>query len=363
MNRNLTQNSHIKTKQLKINVAVLGLGKMGNTHVKAAKASPFIDKIIGYEPTAELALERGREMKIETVSNLDLILNDQSIKLFYIAAVNEAHAELAVSALNAGKAVMCEKPMGITMEEAKRIVEAQKTNDSFLQIGFELRYSKLYMKVKEWIDAGLIGKPLNSYCQYYTYASHKKDTWRAKSKGTLIGEKLSHYLDLPRWWFGREVTQTYSMSAPNFIHYFNHPDNHQISYKFADGAVSSLNFVMGIAITDFQEKLAEDGHLLTYFIYGDKGAIATDLFRKTIKRWSFSEDEKQLKSKVAEEITFDITNEWVHNVHDQNMRIAELVAKNQKPDHSALDAFETMKLCFAAEISTRENRVVKLNEI
>lgn len=356
----------------KINVAVLGLGNMGATHVNAAKSSVFIDKIIGYEPQAEVAQVRGRELSIETVSELSSILQDKSIKLTYIAAPNEDHRDLVEKCLKAGKAVLCEKPMGVTLDEARDILTVEKTSGEFLQIGFELRYSKLYKTVKEWIDASLIGKPLNSHCLYYCSEFHKKNTWRSKSKGTLIGEKLSHYLDLPRWWFGETVTEVFATSAPNFVKYFNHPDNHQINYKFANGAVSSLNFIMGVAETDTgdplqdtQEKQVDDGHALRYMIYGDKGAIETDVFRRTIRRWSFFDGPEQLGSKIIEEIKYPESEylEWGHNVHGQNLRIAELVANDLKPDNPASDAYETMKLCFAAEMSTNENRIVALHEL
>jgi len=356
----------------KINVAVLGLGSMGATHVRAAKESPFIEKITGYEPDAARAALRGGELGITAHNNLSEILDDKSIKLIYIAASNEAHRELAVSSLKAGKAVLCEKPMGITLEEARAMLNAEKESGSFLQIGFELHYSKLYMKVKEWIDAGLIGRPLNSHCLYYCSEFHKKNTWRVKSAGTLIGEKLSHYLDLPRWWFGKKVTEVFSMNAPNFVNYFNHPDNHQINYRFEDGSISNLNFVMGIAesdlgdpLMDIIEKQSDDGHALRYMIYGDKGAIEADVFRRRIRRWEFSDGEEKLESRIAEQIKFNKADdsEWFHNVYGQNLRIAELVANGMKPETPASDSFETMKLCFASEISEREKRIVKLDEL
>lgn len=121
---------------------------------------------------------------------------------------------------------------------------------------------------------------------------HLKDMWRSKSEGTLIGEKLSHYIDLQRWFLGSPVLEVYSMSAPNAVTYFNHPDNHQINLRFANGAISNLNFVMHIAET-----------------------IA------------FPKEEDQV---------------WFHNTHGQNVRVAELVAKGLPPEVSASDAFETM---------------------
>ncbi|MCF6174884.1 MAG: Gfo/Idh/MocA family oxidoreductase [Victivallaceae bacterium] len=356
----------------KIDVAVLGIGRMGITHVEAAKASPYVNKIYGYEPDAERAVLRGKELEIEATSDLDSILNNPEIKLFYIASINEVHAEQTELALRAGKAVLCEKPMGESLAEAYRMVKAEEETGNFLQIGFELHYSKMYMKAKEWIDQGLIGTPVNCHCRYYSSEFHGKNTWRSNSKGTLIGEKLSHYLDLQRWFMGNEVEEVFSMNSPNVVDYFHHPDNHQINMRFENGATANLNFLMYLGETDHTdpllevlEKQSDDGHFLQYHIMGTKGAIETDVFRRRIRRWEFGDSPTQLTSKIVETIKYDKSEDqvWIHNTHGQNVRIAELVANGMKPENPVSDSLATMKLGFAAEISERENRIVKLLEL
>ena len=321
----------------KIDVAVLGLGGMGGTHVGAAKASPYVQRIVGYEPDLARAKARGAELGIDhATNNLAEILEDPRIKLVYIASVNEVHAEQTELALRAGKAVLCEKPMGINADESRRMVKVQAETGGFLQIGFELHYSKIYMLAKQWIDQGLIGRPVNCHCRYYCSEFHYKDTWRSRSKGTLIGEKLSHYIDLQRWFLGDAVEEVFSMSSPNVVEYYNHSDNHQINLRFKGGAIANLNFVMYIGETDANdpllemlEKQSDDGHALGYYIFGTKGAIETDVFRRRIRRWEFSDSPKQMVSKLVETIRYDAKEdqEWIHNTHGQNIRIAELVAK------------------------------------
>ncbi|MCF7854034.1 MAG: Gfo/Idh/MocA family oxidoreductase [Candidatus Pacebacteria bacterium] len=355
-----------------INVAVLGLGGMGGTHVGAAKASPYVNKIIGYEPDPERARLRGEELGIESTADLDAILNDPDIALVTIAAINAVHAEQTIRSLRAGKAVLCEKPMAENLADAKNMVAAEAETGIFLQIGFELHYSKMYTTVKDWIDAGLIGTPVNCHCRYYCSEFHLKNTWRSRSKGTMIGEKLSHYLDLQRWFMGSPVEDVFSMHAPNAVTYFNHPDNHQINLRFENDAIANLNFVMHIGETDHTdpllellEKQSDDGHFLQYHIFGTKGAIEADVFRRRIRRWEFSDSPKQLVSKIVETLTFPKEEDqvWFHNTHGQNVRVAELVAKGLPPENPATDALETMKVGFAAETSEREKRIVKLSEM
>ena len=352
-------------------VAVLGLGGMGGTHVGAAKASPHVRKIYGYEPDPARAEMRGRELEIQATSELDSILNNPEIKLVYIASINGAHAEQTEKALRAGKAVLCEKPMGESPAEAQRMIAAEKETGGFLQIGFELHYSKIYTQAKAWIEQGLIGTPVNCHCRYYASEFHGKNTWRSNSKGTLIGEKLSHYIDLQRWFIGSEVEDVFSMNAPNVVSYFNHPDNHQINLRFKNGAISNLNFVMYAGETDHAdpllemlEKQSDDGHFLQYHIFGTKGAIETDVFRRRIRRRTFTDGPEHLMNQIVETITFPKSEDqiWFHNTHGQNVRIAELVASGLPPENPAADSYETMKVGFAAETSERERRVVKMSE-
>lgn len=356
----------------KINVAVLGLGGMGGTHVQAAQASPWVNGITGYEPAPERAAQRGRELGIPATADLAAILRDPGIRLVTIASTNETHCELTCQALRAGKAVLCEKPMGVSLAEARMMRDTARDTGGFLQIGFELRYSQLYRQIKDWIGAGLIGQPLNSHCDYWCSEFHLRDSWRSKSPDSLIGEKLCHYLDLPRWWFGQEVVELHSMASPNFVSYFNHPDNHQIMYRFADGTMSSLMFVMGTAETwggdplqDYVAVQADDGHRLTYLIWGSKGAIEADVFRRRIRRWEFTDQPDKLHSRLVETLTYtkETDLEWSHNVHGQNLRVIELVATGQPPDTPAADSCESMKLVFAAEQSERERRGIRLAEV
>ena len=356
----------------RIDVAILGLGGMGGTHVEAAKISPYVNKIYGYEPNRERAEKRGEELKTATTFDLNSLLKNPEIKLFYIASPNNVHAEQTELALRAGKAVLCEKPMGESLAEAHRMVKAWKESGHFLQIGFELHYSKLYMKAKEWIEQGLIGTPINCQCRYYCSEFHGKNSWRSKSSGTLIGEKLSHYLDLQRWFTGDEAEEVFSMHSPNVVNYFHHPDNHQINIRFRNGAVANLNFLMYLGETyhhdpllEILEKQSDDGHFLQFHIVGTGGAIETDVFRRRIRRWKFTDGSRQLISKIVETITYDRAEdqEWIHNTRGQNIRIAELVAKGMPPENPVTDSLATMELGFAAEISEKEKRSVKLSEL
>ena len=229
------------------------------------------------------------------------------------------------------------------------------------------------MRAKQWIDEGKIGNVVNIQTRYFCCEFHRKNNWRSNSTGSfLIGEKLSHYLDLQRWFMGSEVESVYSVSAPKVVSYFHHRDNHNITTKFKNGGVGVLNFIMYAAesyhadpLQDTLTKQSDDGHDLSYLIVGTKGAIETDVFRRRIRRWEFSYVDDGLESKIVETETYpkEVDQVWIHNTKGQNIRIAELIANGARPEVSPLDAFETMKLCFAAERSEDTGKIVLLSEL
>lgn len=356
----------------KFDAAVLGLGGMGGTHVGAAKASPHVNKIYGYEPDPERRKQRAEELGI-IPADLPEILANPEIKFVSIASSNNTHIELAEAALRAGKKVMCEKPMGDTLEEATHLIKVKQELNGFLQIGFELHYSRLYMKAKEWIDQGLIGKVVNIQTRYLCTVNHSKGSWRSKGKGSfLIGEKLSHYLDLQRWFMGSEPETVYSVSSPRVLPSVEYRDNHNITTTFKNGGIGVLVFTAytaesyhGEQYEDLLAKQRDDGHVLQYLIIGDKGMIETDVFARRIRRWTFTNIDGRLESARDEEIRYPqaLDNAWIHNTAGQNVQIMDLISKGLPPGVPAEDAYQTMRFCFAAGLSEDTGRIVRMDEL
>jgi predicted dehydrogenase len=357
-----------------IQVGILGGGKMGENVIRHLGDSSLVRGITVFDRHPERMASLKERFGVETAESLERVLEDPKIRLVFITASNNAHRELTVAALEAGKAVMCEKPMATTLADAQAMAEAAERTKGFLQIGFELRYSHLYTTVKAWIDQGLLGRVLNTHCFYCSSAWGRHDVWRARSgtSGGMFGEKLSHYVDLPRWWIGDAVEEVYATCAPNVVSYLEVHDNFHCTYRFKSGAVSQITFMMGPAATFHGDPLqnavsqqAGDGHALRYLIYGDKGAAETDVFPRTIKRWEFGEDDYGQTSTWVQTETWNPDRDFAyfHNTHDQALDIVRRVVEGEPPKTRPRDALETMRLCFAAELSAKENRPVRLEEV
>ncbi|MBO0881155.1 MAG: Gfo/Idh/MocA family oxidoreductase, partial [Mycobacterium sp.] len=276
-------------------VAVVGLGNNGQAKGGHLTESELVEDIVVHDVDPDRTSAVVEKYRARPARDFDEILADSQIGLVAIATPNDTHAQLTVAALEAGKPVLCEKPMATTLKAATSMVDAAERTGGFLQSGFELRYSKLYTTIKEWIDAGLLGDVVNTHCTMVTSEYLGRRSWRADPEvcGDMFGEKLSHYVDLPRWWLPGEVRDIYAVSAPNIVPYFGIPDNYHAIYRFDDGTVSELSFFMGPASTIARDPLtggrsrpaAGDGHELRYIVYGTRGAAQSEVYGRRLVRW------------------------------------------------------------------------------
>jgi predicted dehydrogenase len=338
------------------------------------KDHPLVEDIIMMDVSEERLAKLRAQHGMNTTTDLGALLADPEIRLVFVTSSNHAHKELCMAAFAAGKAVMCEKPIANTLEDAREMVETAERKGLFFQIGFELHYSKLYTKIKEWIDAGLLGRVVSTHCLYCSSA-YDKAQWRntIKEGGNTFGERLSHYVDLTRWWIGEPVEQVYSACAPNVVPYTEVRDNYHTTYRFRGGAVSHISYYLNYPalfrgdalqdnITDLQ---LGDGHKLRYIVVGTEGAAETDVFYRRIKRWKFTDTPEVMASDWVENLTWPSKEDhsYYHNGTDQTLDIVRRVHEGLPPATPARDALETMRLCFAAEKSADEGRVVRLEEV
>ena len=359
---------------MQIKVGILGSGKMGESVVQHLKDCPQVGSIVAYDIDEGRVRNLMNEHHVAGSTHLSDILSDPAVKLVFVTAANHAHKELAIRAFEAGKAVLCEKPVANTLADAREMVETAERFKVFFQVGFELRYSLLYSKVKAWIDAGLLGDVVSTHC-LYTSSAYDRKAWRNTQRegGDTFGERLSHYVDLTRWWVGAPVVDVFSACAPNVVPYTEVRDNYHTTYRFANGAVSHISYYMNYPAVFNGDPLADsitdlqlgDGHKLRFIVVGTKGAAETDVFHRRLKRWEFTDTPELMASNWVEDLTWTSKEDhfYYHNTTHQACDVVRRVAEGLPPMISARDAYETMRLCFAAEKSAGTGLLTRLDEL
>ena len=142
-----------------IGVAVLGAGRMGQTHVRNMAAIPNAHVVVVADPVAEAA-ERAATWRGRSAPPTDTVeaILDPEVEAVVIVTPTDTHATLIETALRAGKAVWSEKPIAQEMAETARIVDLWRELDIPVQLGFMRRFDPGYERAKRLIDNGELGR-------------------------------------------------------------------------------------------------------------------------------------------------------------------------------------------------------------
>ncbi len=162
---------------------------------------------------------------IPRFSSLEECLEKVDLDAVVVTTPDGTHADVVVPALAAGKFVFVEKPLDITAERCRQIVEADKQAGGKTFVGFNLRFAPTYVKVKELIDAGAIGQVLTIQAdEFYNGGRTYFRRWNRLRRfgGGLWITKASHDFDLLYWMAGREPLAVYAMDALSY--YIPRPD-------------------------------------------------------------------------------------------------------------------------------------------
>ena len=150
---------------------------------------------------------------------LDEILADKSIDAVSVCVANAFHADTTIKALESGKHVLCEKPMGITLEECEKMIETAHRCGRRLMIGQNQRLTPAHRKARELISSGSMGKVLtfqSAFCHSgpETWCVDKnKNTWFFRKSVAVLGSVADlgvHKIDLIKYLVGDEIEKVYS---------------------------------------------------------------------------------------------------------------------------------------------------------
>lgn len=136
-----------------IRVGIVGCGEMGKIHAECLSEIEGVVLTAFYDVVHESAAYLAKRYQGIPCRNLDELL--EGVDCVYICTPHDSHVELATEALLGGKAVFCEKPMALTVEEALQLVETVKKTGKAFAIGFNQRFSPGVLRLKEYLSSSL----------------------------------------------------------------------------------------------------------------------------------------------------------------------------------------------------------------
>src|SRR6201987_633120 len=330
-----------------IGVAFLGLGRMGETHLRNLTAISGVKVVVVADPAKERA-ERGRAMTGAEVALTDpeKAIEHPSVDVVIIVTPTNTHARLIEVAANAGKAVFSEKPIALDLAETERIVKLVRERRVPVQLGFMRRYDPGYARAKAKIEAGELGK-------LETFRALSRDTYPPSlefllGSGGLFLDMALHDFDLARFLVG-EVDEVYAWGGALIDERFAQAND-------ADTAMTLLRFKNGVLGVVETSRRSNWGYDIRTEVAGSVGKVVIEAPRKT--PFVFA---KSFASSFDHYENFPDRFDLGYRLELETFFGA--LRGGKKPSPGPEDALETLRLAVAATKSWREKRPVKISEI
>ncbi|HID61742.1 MAG TPA: Gfo/Idh/MocA family oxidoreductase, partial [Anaerolineae bacterium] len=228
------------TQQLK--VSVIGCGNIGaGGHAPAYAHIAEAELVAVCDVVEERAGEVAEKWGADPFTDYRQLLEREDIAMVDVCLPTYLHAPVTIAALEAGKHVLCEKPMAHTLEAAETMIEAAEKAGLRLMIGQVRRFDHRYVSIKEQIDGGKVGRPVFIRRAERQFLPFPPDAWQWDSKrgGGVILDIGVHVTDLFRWYFGQEAIEVYAVakSVRQAAREAGSYDHAMITCKFDGGGV------------------------------------------------------------------------------------------------------------------------------
>jgi scyllo-inositol 2-dehydrogenase (NADP+) len=189
-----------------INVGVVGLGKMGLSHLSMFNAHPDVNIIGICDSTGYLLSVLSKYTGLQTYSDFKSMLAVPELDAVVIATPSSMHAAMVREALQRGLHVFCEKPFCLDPRNSAELTTLARSSQLVTQVGYHYRYVGAFQEVKRLLDAQAIGKVSHILAEAYgpVVLRQQGATWRStKSQGGgSLYDYAAHPLNLVNWYFG-----------------------------------------------------------------------------------------------------------------------------------------------------------------
>jgi scyllo-inositol 2-dehydrogenase (NAD+) len=337
-------------RKTKLNVGLIGLGRLGRVYARDLATRIPCTRLVAVADVDAGAVEAiAHEFDVPRHStDPATVIGDQAVDAVVIVTPTSTHRTISEAALAAGKAVFCEKPLSISLDEAIAISRAVERSGIFFQMGFMRRFDRGFAAAKRRLDDGAIGDAV-------VFKSTSRDPYRPsveyadpRSSGGLIIDMGIHDFDLARWYMG-EVTAVQAIGG-----LLAYPELGAVGD--IDNAVISLIFASGrLGVVDITRN-GIYGYDISADLLGTKGTLRVGYLRETpmmvmTKGVVTHDTVPYFMERFADAYTAQLEN-FAHNV-----------LQDREPPITVNDGIEALRVAVAATRAQQTGVRVMLDSI
>ena len=250
-----------------IKFAIVGCGRIAQRHAEHISKKGHLTAVCDIVPEKAISLGRQYGAKVYT-DYKEMLLSEPQTDVIAVCSPNGLHAYHAIEGLKAGYNILCEKPMGITVNECGKMIQAAELANKRLFAIKQNRFNPPVVAVKKLLDEGRLGKVLSLQlsCFWNRNADYYANSWKGTKDldgGTLFTQ-FSHFIDL-LYWLNGDVEEV-SAYMGNFVHkgIIDFEDTGVVIIKFFNGSIGTVNYTVNSYDKNMEGSLT---------IFGERGTI------------------------------------------------------------------------------------------
>ncbi|MFP3903949.1 MAG: Gfo/Idh/MocA family protein [Armatimonadota bacterium] len=330
---------------------IIGCGVIAPTHIKAVQATDGAEFVACCDVVEEKAQERADEFgdgDVKVYRDLEDMLNDPDVDVVSICTPSGMHSEQAIMAAEAGKHILCEKPMDVELKKIDAMIAAAKENNVKLSGVFQRRTYESSNKVRDAVRSGKLGRVVIGDCYQKYFRSHEyyasgdwRATWELDGGGALMNQGV-HGIDLLLYIMGD--VKRINANARTLVRNIAVEDTAVATLEFANGALGVIEGTTSIT----------PGYGCKIQISGDDGTI--EVVNKEITMWDIPGEEEEIEQGedevgTARDATSGLTEEG-HTSHVADM--VDAINNDREPQIPGREARRAVEVIKAIYKSSRE---------
>jgi myo-inositol 2-dehydrogenase / D-chiro-inositol 1-dehydrogenase len=340
-----------------VKVGLIGSGFVADIHAHAFRHFvPNAEILAVASPTPGKAAQFARERGIPNAfEDYRALLAMPEIDMVTLSLPNDLHCQATVDAANAGKHIVCEKPLCRTWNEAETMIETCKRQGVLLLYAEELLFAPKYVRAKQLADEGALGNVFLVKQWEEHFGPHSSWFWDVnRSGGGVLLDMGCHSVEYARWVFGKPAIKSVSATMGTFVHGEKTAgEDHAIVVVEYEGnrvALAENSWAKPGGVDDRAE------------IYGSKGHTRADLLRGNALT-TYSEvgyGYATEKMDVTTGWTFTMFEEvWNYGFPQELQAAVQCVLGETEPIETGEDGREVLKIIYAAYQSAGEGRRIE----
>lgn len=231
-------------KHVKYGIGIIGAGGIAQAHAEAYRAQGNAEIKALADTDAARAQASARSWGVDAYGRYEQLLERKDIHAVSICTPPASHAEIAIAAAAAGKHVLVEKPVSMSLGEADEMIAAAKRAEVILMVGHTHRFWPANVKAKELIEGGEIGEIIMASDDVLSEfrVSNGNVPWRlvkSISGGGVVMDNGVHAVDRLSWWLGKPLESVYARTSTN-LDPIDVENNCEAILNYAGGAYAQL---------------------------------------------------------------------------------------------------------------------------